>query len=478
MSDTTEGRDAGEARRQHRRVWLVTLGIGALLIVFVNRVGLGPWLVAAALSALMVLFGVSIRDTEVSSDSKGDSFYYLGLLFTFIALVAALVAFDSGSDANRMIGIILNFGIALVTTIVGLAGRVWYAMSSDAPGDLEEAIRGDLEDAVSGMKGSLDRARNQLDILVDNFEESRRAMAANVEAMAATIEVNLSAADRAARTAEALDERTNRVAGAAESLGEAMNAFQDAVEGGTSAARGVRESLDKTGEQAASLGRELASAEAGFRALKSVAAEAGKAAVPVARTIREASDGLASAASETASLRGAVSGLRRRAREVSSAVDRIGSDAGEAGGALAEATTQAGRTSRDIQDLTAQASSVKKELALVRESAGKARSGIGDVVASAGSLKEQLATIDGQRLTNSVGSARDRSDELGSALSGLRDRSRDVSQLLTTAGQEAEKLSEEARAVRRTIRARRKPAGLVRRIFGRGRNRSPGSGSR
>ena len=166
MSGKVRRQDAGEARREHGKAWLTTLAIGVVIIVVTNLAGIGPWWVALALSALMVAFGVSVRDTEVSSDSKGESFYYVGLIFTFVALVAALVVFDGGSDANRTIGIIRNFGIALVTTIWGLAGRVWYAMSGDAPGDLEEAIRGDLEEAVSEMKGSLDRARDQLDILV------------------------------------------------------------------------------------------------------------------------------------------------------------------------------------------------------------------------------------------------------------------------------------------------------------------------
>ncbi len=164
MNRTAQRPDAGEARRQHRKAWLATLAMGAVFIVLANLVSLPPWLIALVLSVLMVGFGVSIRQTEVGSDSKGDSFYYLGLLFTFIALIAALIAFDWGSDATRTIGIIRNFGIALVTTIWGLAGRVWYAMSGDAPGDLEEAIRGDLEAAVSEMKGSLDRARDHLDI--------------------------------------------------------------------------------------------------------------------------------------------------------------------------------------------------------------------------------------------------------------------------------------------------------------------------
>lgn len=471
MSGIIQRQDAAEARREHGKAWVTTLAIGVAFIVISNLFGAGPWWMALALSALMVAFGVSIRDTEVSSDAKGESFYYVGLIFTFVALVAALVVFDGGSDATRTIGIIRNFGIALVTTIWGLAGRVWYAMSGDAPGDLEEALRIDLEEAVSEMKSSLDRARDHLDILVDAFEVSGKATVATVGKISDT-------ADRAAQTTDRLDDLANRVAGTAESLAENVTAFQDAVEGGARAARSLHESLDETGKHAASLGTELASAEAGFRAFKSVVAEAGKAAVPVARTIREASDGLASAASETASLRGAVSGLRRRARKVNSAVDRIGSDAGEAGGALAEARTHADRASRDIQGLTAQASAVNDEFASIRESAGKARSGIGDVVAGAGSLKEQLAAVDGQRLTNSVGSARDQSDQLGSALSGLRERSRDLSQLLTTAGQEVEKLSEETREARTTIRARQRPAGLLRRVFGRRRDRSPDSVSR
>ena len=432
MTGTARRQDAGEARREHRNVWLDVLFVGLALIVLFNWIGWGPWWVALLLSALMVWFGWTIRDTEVSSDSKGESFYYVGLIFTFVALVAALVVFDGGSDANRTIGIIRNFGIALVTTIWGLTGRVWYAMSGDAPGDLEEAIRGDLEEAVSEMKGSLDRARHQLDILVDTFEVSGNTMVATVGKISDT-------ADRAAQTTDRLDELANRVGGTAESLAENVSAFHGAVEGGAKAARSLRESLDETGELSASLGRELASAGSGFRAFTTVVAKAEKAAVPVARRIREASDGLASAASETASLRGAVSDLRRRAGEVDGAVERIGSDADEARGALGEVGTHARRAGRSARDLTSEAGVVHEELASIRESADKARRGIDDVAASAGSLNDQVDSIDGLALWESVGAARSRSDKLGSDLSGLRQQSAQVSQHLATAGQEATK---------------------------------------
>lgn len=474
MSGTVQRQDAGEARREHGKAWLTTLAIGVAFIVSANLFGVGPWWVALALSALMVAFAVSIRDTEVSSDAKGESFYYVGLIFTFVALIAALVVFDGGSDATRTIGIIRNFGIALVTTIWGLAGRVWYAMSGAAPGDLEEAIRVDLEAAVSEMKGSLDRARDQLDILVNTFEVSGEAMVTTVDKISGT-------ADKAAQTTERLDELANGVSGTAESLAENVTAFHDAVERGEKAARDLRESLDETAGRSASLGRELASAGAGFRAFTSVVAEAGKAAVPVARTIREASDGLASAASETASLRGAISGMRRRAREIDSAVEQIGSEAEEAGGTLAEVRTHARRASLGAQGLAARADAAKDAFASIRDSAGRVQRDIADVDASAGSLKDQFDAVDGLALWQSVSSARDRSDTLGSALSEMSDQTNEVSQLLTTASHEVAKLSKETMEARRTIRARRNTAGLLRRIGGvfvRGRGRGPGSNER
>lgn len=467
MSTAVRRQDTGEAGREHRNAWFAALFGGLALIVFSNWIGLGPWLVALLLSALMILFGMVIRETEVHSDSKGDSFYYLGLLFTFIALVAALVAFDWGSEDTRTIGIIRNFGIALVTTIWGLAGRVWYAMSGDAPGDLEEAIRVDLEEAVSEMKGSLDRARDQLDILVDTFEVSGKAMVATVGKISDT-------ADRAAQTTDRMDELANRVAGTAESLGRNVNVFQRAVEGGAKAARSLRESLDETGQRSASLGEELASAGAGFQAFTSVVAEAGKAAVPVARTIREASDGLASAATETASLQGTVSGLRRRAREVASAIESAASDAEEASGTLAEVKTRTSRASLGAEGLAAQADAVRNEFASIHDSAGKVRRHIADVDASASSLKDQFDAAEDLALWESFGSVRSQSDRLDSDLSELRQQSAQVSQELTTAMQAAENLSEETMEARRSIRTRRKAPGLLRRIggvFARGRNR-------
>ena len=190
-------------------------------------------------------------------------------------------------------------------------------------------------------------------------------------------------------------------------------------------------------------------------------------------------------AAETASLRGTITGLRRRAQKANSVVEEIGGHAQEAGkkvrSTLAEAERHADRGSRNVQALTAQASAVEETFTSIRESAGDARDGIADVAESTRSLEEQVAAIDGRRLWESVGSARRRGDELGSALSGLRDQSGKLSQLLTTASQEAEQLSEEMREARRKSRSRREAPRLLQRmrgVFVRRRNRDPDAEAR
>ena len=74
-------------------------------------------------------------DPEGSKDlrSAGDDLYYLGLLFTLVSLIIALVVLfvlpPGGDDAGnslkqRTYQLIGNFGIALVSTVTGILGRI------------------------------------------------------------------------------------------------------------------------------------------------------------------------------------------------------------------------------------------------------------------------------------------------------------------------------------------------------------------
>ena len=476
---------SSEARRQHRNAWVAALLIGFAFIVLGNLLGWWPWLIAVVVAALMVVFGVSIRGTAVASDAKGDSIYYLGLLFTFVALVAALTSFDWESGATSTLGIIRNFGIALLTTIVGLAGRVWYAMSHDSPGDLEEAIRGDLEEAVSEMKARLDRARYNLDLMADSFEDSAKAMtetfATSAESMAGTTDRIAATADQASQASQALVDGTERVAGAAKSLAEGMEAFQGTVKTGTMAAGRLDQSLGAVAERAASLGRDLASIRAGADQFAATLAEARDATRPVSQAIRDTAEGVTATAAETGALRGTLSGLGRRARHAKVAVERMAETAEAADSQLRsrmhDAQQQAERGKRRIRQVAGRADDLHDLLASAHESAGSAQAGITRVVGRAQTLERRVAASDGT-LTASAKSVRRRADDFEVDLADLSDQSGKLSAALTTATEQAESLSSEMRLVRERMSDGSGSNGLIRRMRGLfRRNRGGGAGT-
>lgn len=214
---------SAEVRRLHRDAWLIVLGIGCAIILFGNVLGIGPWWLASGLGLWMIAYGIfvnrTVDDADVPGDTKGDSIYYLGLLFTFAALVAALITFDwgaPGSGEGGTIGSIRNFGIALLTTIVGLAGRVWFTMSQDSPGDLVDATRSELEETVARMKESLDRARDDIDIMAHKFRDSSAGLGKMAETIA-------QGTKKTAESYDALDEYASCIASATQSLTREMD---------------------------------------------------------------------------------------------------------------------------------------------------------------------------------------------------------------------------------------------------------------
>jgi hypothetical protein len=115
-------------------------------------------IVAGFAVVLMLVYGlIAYRIPEVSLrlDRLGDNFYYLGFIYTLASLSAALVQLRADPDITAILG---SFGIALVTTIVGVAGRVLFAQMRTEIEEVEEAIRRDLADASNALKALLSQS--------------------------------------------------------------------------------------------------------------------------------------------------------------------------------------------------------------------------------------------------------------------------------------------------------------------------------
>jgi F0F1-type ATP synthase membrane subunit b/b' len=140
-----------------------TAALGFALIIILKVEAVGPELIAGLAVALMFAYGFiayQIPTVHLRLDRLGDNFYYLGFIYTLASLSAALVQMRNGVEIDSVLG---NFGIALITTIVGIAGRVVFVQMRSEIDDVEEVIRRDILEASAALKGQLSAALNDLD---------------------------------------------------------------------------------------------------------------------------------------------------------------------------------------------------------------------------------------------------------------------------------------------------------------------------
>ena len=143
MTDVAERRDLDLARAG----FLVVFALGAASILALKALSVSQFIVTAVPVALMLLyaavlwFSPSVVDTE---QQHGDGLYYLGFLFTLTSLAYSLYEFRN----HDVDSIITNFGIAVWTTILGMALRVLFQQTRRDVSALEERVRADVAQAA------------------------------------------------------------------------------------------------------------------------------------------------------------------------------------------------------------------------------------------------------------------------------------------------------------------------------------------
>lgn len=139
----------------------------AILFGFFAALGIGYELITHAFTqdTLFIIIGpvvvlglylftsISYRRFRLRLDQLGDNCYYLGFLFTLTALSIALYDFRSAEDEIN--AIIANFGVALASTIAGIALRVLLAQMREDPVEVEEQSRFELAEASARLKAEL-----------------------------------------------------------------------------------------------------------------------------------------------------------------------------------------------------------------------------------------------------------------------------------------------------------------------------------
>jgi hypothetical protein len=109
-------------------------------------------------------------DRFIVDEQLGDTFYQLGFLFTITALAVTLL-FIEDDEVGK---ILTKFGFAVVTTLVGLVGRILLSQFRMDIDQLEEDAELQISDAVRRLK-------TQLDMSVDLLYQQSQNMTRNAD---------------------------------------------------------------------------------------------------------------------------------------------------------------------------------------------------------------------------------------------------------------------------------------------------------
>src|SRR4051794_22405197 len=235
-------------------VFVLFVIVGTIFIVAAKFSGMAQSVITLVPVAIILTYALSIwgfRALRLRDDQSGDNIYYMGFLFTLVSLAVSLYQFTASRASEE---IVQNFGIAIASTIAGIAARVLFNQLRQDPIEVERIARLELADAARRVRRELDSTvlefayfrRSTQQAIGEAFEEVRARVSDVGHTMLSGLEeVTVKAAaplEAASRTSSAtLEELTRTAVAALQSSARELGVQTDHVATG---ARGIASSLD------------------------------------------------------------------------------------------------------------------------------------------------------------------------------------------------------------------------------------------
>ncbi|NKL82101.1 methyl-accepting chemotaxis protein [Rhizobium leguminosarum] len=183
-------------RNQGPIVLFVFLTLVGSAVIWLGKVwGFDIALITAIPVAMMFLYmGVNmLPGLRVHSEQTGDNLYYMGFIYTLTSLGVSLYKFTGEASIED---VVRNFGIAIISTVTGIALRIFFNQMRRDPADIEKAVRHELAEMTRRVRAELDNSamefssyrRTSNQMLSEGFEEIARQAERNGEAVRTAIE--------------------------------------------------------------------------------------------------------------------------------------------------------------------------------------------------------------------------------------------------------------------------------------------------
>jgi archaellum component FlaC len=143
-----------------------------------------------------MVIGYYCREPEVSEDKFADSCYYIGFIFTITSIILSLFDLKNMGGVAGMDHIALRFGSAMVSTVLGMAVRVYLVSfrkdSSDAIKDAEDAVLDATRMLVSQLTSVMDSLKQFEVQVVDAAKFTVENVNSQIEALGTNYAQSLS----------------------------------------------------------------------------------------------------------------------------------------------------------------------------------------------------------------------------------------------------------------------------------------------
>lgn len=254
---------AADSPRAGPAVFTLFVIAGSAYIVVAKLRGIEQIYVTFVPVAIMLGYALLIylaRSFRLRDDQAGDNLYYMGFLFTLTSLGVSLYQFNASHAAED---IVQNFGIAIGSTITGIALRVIFNQMRRDPVEVERIMRLELAEAARRVRRELDSTvvefsylrRSVQQAATDSFNqvgERFEAISARMMASMAEIVSKSTAPVEAAsrRSSDAIEQMTSTIVGAVQGSAQMLTADTERL---SKSATEISAALDALGAKLAAM---------------------------------------------------------------------------------------------------------------------------------------------------------------------------------------------------------------------------------
>lgn len=201
---------------------------------------------------------------RLHEEQTGDNLYYMGFLFTLSSLGVSLYQFTSVSSTDD---VVRNFGIAITSTIFGIALRILYNQTRRDVLDVERATRHELATMTRRVRSEMESATREFadfrrvsnQMISEGFDEIVRHADDTGEQLRDALEKMANEAikpvqDASAKLSAAIDASFGQIASKLAEIAEKVDSSGDVFEKANS---GMASSTSQLGSQVDAVTRKL-----------------------------------------------------------------------------------------------------------------------------------------------------------------------------------------------------------------------------